>query len=160
MTRIGITGHSKLSAASVPLVLKALEDELSTCAAEGLVGVSCLAKGADQLFAQAVLDRGGSLDVVLPAADYRERKVKPDNAAEFDALISKAASVHTMPFATSNPDAYMRASEHVLSSVEAMVAVWDGQPSGGAGGTEDVVRAARERGVPVTVVWPGGAERG
>lgn len=39
-------------------MLKALEDELSTCAAEGLVGVSCLAKGADQLFAQAVLDRG------------------------------------------------------------------------------------------------------
>ena len=118
-----------------------------------------MAKGADQLFARAVLDLGGSLDVVLPAADYRERKVKPDNAAEFDALISKAANVHTMPFAMSNRDAYMSASEHVLSSVEAMIAVWDGQRSDGRGGTEDVVRAARDRGLPVAVVWPEGAER-
>lgn len=37
--------------------------------------------------------------------------------------------------------------------------VWDGGPSGGHGGTGDVVDAARERGIPVTVVWPEGAAR-
>ncbi|SFN70639.1 hypothetical protein SAMN05421805_106146 [Saccharopolyspora antimicrobica] len=30
----------------------------------------------------------------------------------------------------------------------------------GRGGTGDVVRAARERGIPVTVVWPDGTSRG
>ncbi|TDD42588.1 hypothetical protein [Saccharopolyspora elongata] len=158
MPHIGITGHSNLPAASVPLVREALAAALSVYR-EGLAGVTCLARGADQIFARAVLDVGGSFEVVLPAADYRERKVKPDNAAEFDELIGKASQVRTMPFDESNRDAYMAASEHVLGSVDAMLAVWDGRPSGGYGGTGDVVQAARERGIPVTVVWPAGAER-
>lgn len=157
--RIGITGHSNLTAATSRLVYQAIEDELAGHRDGELVGVSCLARGADQVFAGVILELGGSLEAVLPAADYRERKVKPDNAAEFDELIAKATVVHTMPFTQSNSEAYMVASEHVLDSVDAMVAVWDGQPSGGHGGTGDVVVAARERGVPVTIIWPGGAER-
>ncbi len=99
------------------------------------------------------------MEVVLPAAGYRERKVKPDNAAEFDELITKADVVHTMPAPESNRAAYLAASEHVLAHVDQMVAVWDGAEPDGTGGTGDVVRAARERGVPVTVVWPQGAAR-
>ncbi len=141
MVRIGITGHSNLT------------DDTAE-----LVGVTCLARGADQVFARVVLELGGSLEVVLPAADYRDRKVKPDNAAEFDGLIANA-SVHTMPFTESNRDAYMAASEHVLSIVDKLVAVWDGGPSGGHGGTADVVEAAGKRGLDVTVVWPERAAR-
>lgn len=159
MPRIGITGHSNLTARSVPLVAEAIRTVLAEQDAAELVGVTCLARGADQVFARVVLDAGGTLEVVLPAADYRERKVKPHNAAEFDELIGKAAEVQVMPFAESNRDAYMAASEHVLATVAALVAVWDGQPSGGHGGTGDVVAAARERGIPVTVVWPPGAAR-
>ena len=87
-------------------------------------GVTCSARGADQLFARAVLDLGGRVEVVLPASDYRERKVKPDNAANFAKLIGEAAVVITMSFETSSRDAYMAASEHVLATVDAMVAVW------------------------------------
>jgi hypothetical protein len=36
-----------------------------------LVGISCLADGADQLFARAVVDMGGALEVVIPAERYR-----------------------------------------------------------------------------------------
>ncbi|WP_233224030.1 hypothetical protein [Amycolatopsis sp. CA-128772] len=64
-----------------------------------------------------------------------------------------------MPFAESNRDAYMAASEHVLSIVDKMIAVWDGGPSGGHGGTADVVEAARDQGLDVTVVWPEHAAR-
>lgn len=156
--RIGITGHTNLTPATSVLVREVLDVELAGYDA-GLTGLSCLARGADQLFARAVLDAGGSLEVVLPAADYRARKVKPDNAADFEELLGKAAEVHTMPFAESNRDAYMAASEHVLSSVDKMLAVWDGQPAGGHGGTGDVVHAARGRGIPLTVVWPAGAAR-
>jgi hypothetical protein len=60
------------------------------------VGVTCLACGADQLFAHAVLDVGGAVEVVLPAADYRERKVKPANTAEFDRTSSQGRTgAHT-----------------------------------------------------------------
>ncbi len=155
--RVGVTGHSNLALDAVPVV----QAELRRVLVErpGIVGVTCLARGADQVFARVVLDLGGQIEVVLPAADYRDRKVKPDNAADFDDLIAKAAAVETMPYDRSNREAYLAASEHVLSTVDAMVAVWDGGPSGGTGGTADVVDAARERGIPVTVVWPDGARR-
>lgn len=156
--RVGITGHSNLTPDSVPVVAEALGKVLADLG-EPVVGVTCLARGADQIFASAVLETGGEIDVVLPAADYRDRKVKPDNRAEFEALISRATHVQVLPFETSNRAAYMAASEAVLSGVEHVVAVWDGQPSDGHGGTGDVVAAARERGVPVTVVWPDGAKR-
>lgn len=159
MPRIGITGHSNLTPATVPLVAEHIRGALGVDQPDHLIGLTCLARGADQVFARVVLDLGGSVEVVLPAADYRERKVKPDNAAEFDDLISKAAVVHTMPFPKSNSDAYMGASEHILSTIDSLIAVWDGQPSGGYGGTVDVVAAAEKRGIPVTVIWPDGAER-
>jgi hypothetical protein len=157
--RIGITGHSNLTPDTMPLVAEALRDVLAG-AEQPVVGVACLARGADQLFARVVLELGGEIEVVLPASDYRERKVKPENAAEFGDLIGKAGTVTTMPFETSNRDAYMAASEAVLTAVDAIVAVWDGQPSDGHGGTGDVVAAARDRNLPVTVVWPTGAARG
>jgi hypothetical protein len=64
------------------------------------------------------LELGGAVEVILPAADYRECKVKPDNAVEFDELMGKASTVHTMPFERSNREAYMAASDHILDTVE------------------------------------------
>jgi hypothetical protein len=40
------------------------------------------------------------------------------------------------------------------------LAVWDGKPARADGGTADVVADARERGTPVRVIWPNGAQRG
>lgn len=159
MSRIGITGHSNLTPDTEPLIAEAITAALAEHAVGPLTGVSCLAKGADQVFARAVLDLGGTLEVILPAADYRDRKVKPDNATQFDNLISQASKVHTMPFAQSNRDAYMAASDHVLSTIDTLLAVWDGGPSGGHGGTADVVVAATQRHIPITVIWPHGAAR-
>ena len=156
--RIGVTGHTNMAADSVPLVAAEIRKALSEFGLP-LIGVSCLARGADQVFARVILELGGQLHVVLPAADYRERKVKPDNREEFEALISQTASVKVLPFETSNRDAYAAANEEVLGSVDALVAVWDGTPSDGKGGTGDTVQAARRCGVPVSVVWPNGASR-
>jgi hypothetical protein len=53
----------------------------------------------------------------------------------------------------------MAASERMLDLADQLVAVWDGLPARGYGGTADVVAAARRRGMPVVVVWPPGARR-
>ncbi|HWN31377.1 MAG TPA: hypothetical protein VNP03_01485, partial [Pseudonocardia sp.] len=71
--RIGITGHSNLAPDSVPLVTEALRhavEKVRVGAGRPLIGVTCLARGADQLFARAVLELGGQIEVVLPASDY------------------------------------------------------------------------------------------
>ncbi len=156
--RIGITGHSNLAVESVPIVADALRAALVDLE-KPLSGVSCLARGADQVFARVVLEVGGDLHVVLPAADYRERKVKPDNREVFDSLIGRARKVRTLPFATADRDAYAAANDAVLADIDVLFAVWDGMPPDGKGGTGDTVRLARSRGLPVTVVWPPGASR-
>ncbi|WP_017539009.1 hypothetical protein [Nocardiopsis halophila] len=158
MMRIGITGHSNLSADTVPLVRTALDEALAPYGGD-LVGVSCLARGADRHFAEAVLDAGGTLEVVLPSVDYREAKVEPGDLGRFDGLLMRSALVRYMPHRSAGPDAYRDANESVLAGTDRLVAVWDGRPSGGKGGTGDAVEAARARGVPVDVVWPDGARR-
>lgn len=143
---------------SIPLVADAIRAHLETIGDE-LIGVSCIARGADSVFAKAVLDVGGALEVILPSADYREAKVKPDHAPLFDELIAKAATVRTLPFQTANRAAYEAANNVMLDEADQLVAVWDGEPSPDRGGTAGAVADARERGLPVIVIWPNGALR-
>lgn len=159
MTRIGITGHSNLSTESVPLVREALSTVLASYDDGDLVGLSCLARGADQIFAEVVLEIGGKLEVVLPSVDYREAKVKPYNLDQFDDLLMRSTLVRYMPHKNAGRQAYEDANEAILDGIDRLIAVWDGRPSGGKGGTGDAVLAARGRGVPVDVIWPDGARR-
>jgi hypothetical protein len=149
-----------VTAASVPLIYDAITEALARYRKDELVGISCIARGADSIFAQAVLDSGGALEAVLPSANYRERKVKPDHAAQFDELVHRAATVRVMPFDEANRVAYEAANEALLSSCDRLFAVWDGQAGVDKGSTASVVAAARERGISVDVIWPDGAARG
>ncbi len=159
MPRIAVTGHMKLTAESGPLIREAILGLLRQVKAGELVGVSCLARGADTIFAQAVIDVGGALEVVVPSADYRRAKVRPDHAAQFDRLLALAVKVHTAPFSHAGPEAYEAANRLLLSSCDVLYAVWDGESGVDRGSTGAVVQQARVRGIPVEVVWPGGARR-
>jgi hypothetical protein len=157
--RIGITGHMNLTPETVTLVRQDIEKALAAYRPDQLIGVSCLAVGADSIFAEAVLNAGGTLEVILPAEDYRERKVKPDHAPLFDNLISRAAAIHVMPYATSNRDAYEAANNAMLDTIDQLFAVWDGKSPVDKGGTAAVVEAAKSRNIAVRVIWPDGATR-
>ncbi|MGH3822743.1 MAG: hypothetical protein ACRDRA_07890 [Pseudonocardiaceae bacterium] len=148
-----------LTAGSVVLVRKVITDALTPYASDTLTGISCIARGADSVFAQAVLDLGGKLEVVLPAAGYREEKVKADHAPQFDELIRRATTVRVMPFEKANRVAYEAANEVLVSTCDTLFAVWDGHSGADKGGTASVVEFARSRGVPVMVIWPEGASR-
>jgi hypothetical protein len=160
VTTIAVTGHMDLTDASVPLVRDALRDLLKPHADGELTGISCIAKGSDSLFAEAVLEVGGSVVVVIPSRDYRQRKVKPDHEATFDRLMAAATEVIVLPHETANRQAYEAANRTLLERADRLVAVWDGEPpSGKGGGTADTVIEAREAGLPVDVVWPKEAAR-
>ncbi|MCD0446311.1 hypothetical protein LO763_22105 [Glycomyces sp. A-F 0318] len=158
--RIGITGHMNLTPATIDLVKDAFAAALAHTDNATLVGVSCLAEGADAVFAQAVLDAGGRLEVLLPAPDYRDTRVSPAHLDVFDALAAAAVEVQYVA-AASSMGAYEQANDRMLESVEVLWAVWDGQssPSWKRGGTADAVAAAKARGVPVIRFWPPGASR-
>ncbi|MFF0489534.1 hypothetical protein ACFYTQ_11000 [Nocardia sp. NPDC004068] len=148
-----------ITAETVPLVYNEIVRRLPSADGTDLVGVSCIARGADSVFAQAILDSGGRLEVVLPSRTYRERKVKPDHAPQFDEFVQRAAEVRVMDFDEANADAYEAANEAVLGSCDRLIAVWDGQ-DGERSGTGSVVAMAQKRGLPVDVIWPRGAARG
>ncbi|WP_280420156.1 hypothetical protein [Nocardia carnea] len=154
--RVAVTGHMNITEETAVLVREEIARRLAEVS--DLVGVSCIARGADSVFAQAVLEAGGRLEVVLPSRNYREAKVKPDHAPVFDELVARASEVQVMDFEEAGREAYEAANEALLGSADRLVAVWDGD-GGEAGGTGSVVKLARERGLAVDVVWPEGAAR-
>ncbi len=60
-----------------------------------------------------------------------------------------------MPPTVVRDEAYARAGEDVLDRCDVLLAVWDGQPAQGRGGTGEVVRRAREMGKPLLDVRAG-----
>ncbi|WP_416976417.1 hypothetical protein [Streptomyces sp. T028] len=161
MTTIAVTGHMDLTEDTIPLIRTALDDLLKQYAKNGdLVGVSCIAKGSDSLFAEAVLAAGGRLTVIIPSQDYRQNKVKPDHAPLFDHLLEAAAEALVLPHETANRQAYEAANAVLIERADRLVAVWNGEPpTGKGGGTADTVLEAQAAGIPVDVVWPDGAAR-
>ncbi len=157
MTRLGITGHRGLPPATTRLVEEALGEALADYGAS-ITGVTLLADGADQLFARAVIDHGGRIEVIVPATHYRAG-LPAHTYAEYDDLLGHASAVHRLNFTESTPEAHMAASELMISLVTELLAVWDHQPARAYGGTADVVAHARDQGRPVRIIWPHGASR-
>ncbi|WP_017539141.1 LOG family protein [Nocardiopsis halophila] len=157
MRRIAVTGHRGLP----PDVERAVEEALRARLAAlgpGLIGLSCLADGADTLFARAVIEAGADLEAIVPAERYRDG-LPPAHRPVYDALVARAALVHHLPFAESTPWAHLEAGRYMVDHSDELLAVWDGRAARGPGGTADIVAYARERDRAVTVIWPDGAVR-
>jgi hypothetical protein len=156
-TVVGFSGHQALSDLTSELIRGALQHELAQLVP--LVGLTSLAAGADQIFAQCVLDLGGELSVIVPSKRYEETFASPDDLANYRRLLSVAASTVELNHSAPSEAAYWDAGRHVVEQAKVLVAVWDGLPAAGLGGTADVVKYATELGREVIVVWPTGAAR-
>jgi hypothetical protein len=157
MPRIAVSGHRGLPVATTRLITQAIRDALRDTAGT-ITGLSCLADGADQVFARAVLNAGGLLEAVVPARRYREG-LPAEALSEYDALMASAAAIHRIDFTESTPEAHMAASEFMVDWADELWAVWDGRAARAYGGTADVVAYARDHGTTVQVIWPDGARR-
>lgn len=155
--RIGVSGHQGLSAEITDTVRRDIVTALRQ--AGPVVGVTSLAGGADQLFANCVLEVGGALDVIIPSRRYDESFADADTLAEYSRLLSLAASVRTLDFDAPSEEAYLAAGKAVVDASERMIAIWDGLPPRGSGGTADIVEYAKATHREVTVIWPLGARR-
>jgi hypothetical protein len=94
----------------------------------------------------------------VPATEYRDGL--PANSHDaYDKLLADAAHVHRLARTHSDSAAHWEASEVMLSDADRLVAVWDGMPARGYGGTADIVALAHDHGIQVSIVWPAGARR-
>jgi len=124
--------------------------------------VSAIAEGADQWVADEAVKLGHELQCPLPFAreEYEKDFDDPAVKAEFHHLLSQATAVfeldgkvETTPEGKRKPTAaaYEAVGLAVLNQTDLLLAIWDGQPPHGPGGTGAVVIKALERGIPV--VW-------
>lgn len=155
--RFGVTGHRILP----PRIIDRVRQHWSAAlpADAELRGVSCLADGADQLFAAEVLASGGTLEVILPCEGYAGSLSSDASRKRFEKLRKAAETVVTLPYPEPSGQAYLAAGQALVDRCDHLFAVWDGRPAHGLGGTADVVAYAVARHRPVTVLWVDGVVR-
>ncbi len=151
--RVGITGHRRFKDPSaLAWAEEALREKLRQY--KQICGLTSLAKGADQIFACTVLELGGQLEAVLPFPGYGESFDDAGETDGFRELIRRCAKVTTLQFAGSKNRSYLAAGQYVADHCDLLVAVWDGKPAAGLGGTADVVAYARREGKKVYQINP------
>lgn len=159
MKRIGVTGHRSIPQELHAHVLEELRAAL--CGHDGsLEALSSLAAGADQLFADLALAHGAELTAVIPSGDYEAGFTDGADLERYRTLRARAAREIRLGFPHSTDEAYYAAGTYIADHCDRLVAVWDGRPARGLGGTGDIVTYARGLGRPVTVIWRDGVERG
>jgi hypothetical protein len=158
VTSLGVTGHQTIPPEARELVVGAIRDILSE-ADPPLSAVTSLAAGADQLFATEFLRTGGHLQVIVPSRRYEQTFTTDEDLALFRSLLAAAQVVTRLDYEEPSEEAFLAAGKIVVDNCERLIAVWDGEPARGLGGTADVVRYAREAGKAVSIVWPDGVGR-
>lgn len=150
--RVGVTGHQRLEdPTGWPWVAEAMRQELANVAPP-LVGITSLAVGADQLLAELILERGGMIHAVLPFADI-ERSFAPEDVSAYRQL-ARQATIEVLDTQGTDEDAYLAAGQRIVELSDLVLAVWNGKPAKGRGGTADVVAYARHRSVPLIHINP------
>ena len=117
-----------------------------------LLFISPLADGSDQIAARIALELGFELHVVLPfpAPVYRRELADDQSRESFDALIARANCVLELPGEHERPiDAYVMTGRATIAHCDLLLAIWDGLPPRGRGGTGEVVELAVVNGTPV-----------
>lgn len=128
---------------------------------------SSLARGADRIVAKAVLERTVTgerprLNAVLPLEpdDYRTDFTTLDDRQNFDSLLALdpdfavvksagAALLNVSDEKSVRDAAYFAAGKRVVDQSNFMIAVWNGRPGLGLGGTADAVHYAVQQLRPV-----------
>lgn len=159
MTVIGCTGHQSLTPLTERLVASSLVDLISGTDADEITGLSSLAEGADQIFALAILASGGHLKTIVPCEGYEKAFPSEESRAKYEKLRDLSDQVKVLPFDHPSEDAFLAAGRRIVEGCDLLVAIWNGQEAVGKGGTGDVVCYAKERGIPVSIIWPAGSRR-
>jgi hypothetical protein len=166
VVRLGVTGHrpAGLKRANSALLSRRVDRALdavarAACSRRGEARpqvrvLSALAEGADRIVAERALQQDCELQCVLPFArqsyelDFRTSASRQaynsllDRASETTALAGKRGSREQ------RESAYEAVGRAILDQSDVMLAIWNGAPAAGRGGTGQIVRESKLRGVP------------
>jgi hypothetical protein len=151
---IGVTGHRDIAVDDERLqatVVRELERLQQAAPGRWAVVLSCLAEGADRLVARLAIDHlAAELVAILPMPprDYRRDFRDAASRREFDALLDVAAERVIVDKRSSAGGVhgddrtlrYALAGARLVERSGVLLALWDGKPARGIGGTAQIVR--------------------
>jgi len=109
---------------------------------EGLRVISAIAEGADTIFAEKAVELNIPLEIVRPFEDYGIDFTTPSAKQRYERLRSCALSETILPHTGRSDAAYLAGMYWIVDNCSLVVAVWDGSPARGSGGTGDAVERA------------------
>lgn len=151
---IGVTGHRDIDSRDPRLteIVGREMEQLRLRAADPHTSVlSCLAEGADRMVARLGLDLLGSELVAtlpMPPSEYRRDFYSARSREEFDELLAAARKVVVLVDGRTPPEGYQGgarthryacAGAYIVAHCDVLIALWDGQPARGLGGTGQIV---------------------
>src|SRR5207253_2523895 len=86
-------------------------------------GFSSLAEGADQIFAEAILEYGGDLKAIIPKPDY-EKHFTPTAREKYLALKDLAQTQELEP-QFSDEASFFNAGRYIVDHTNLLLAIWD-----------------------------------
>jgi len=148
----GLAGHQRIGP---PATIEWLRQQIRATVKNHQVakGVVSLAIGADQLFAAVLLELGVPYLVVLPCALYADTFSKTD-LPKYQYFLQRASAIQELPFQKPSESAFYEAGKTVVQGSDLIIAVWDGEPSRGLGGTADIVNYAENIHKPIVHIDP------
>jgi hypothetical protein len=148
---IGFTGHRSLpnEAASRKLIYDFLAEKKQSTS-EILLGVSSVAAGGDLLFAESCIALDIPLCVLLPLPQEEFRNDFDSSTwARAQLAMSRAMSVEVTGKEGQRDECYYECGLATVLQSQWLIALWNGEPAQGLGGTEQIVTFARQIGRPV-----------
>lgn len=156
---VGVTGHRKLNnkpklARQTQWIIEKIKQLLPSFKKTplSLTILSPLAEGADRLVAREILKMSNSqLEVVLPLEkdDYLKDFEDQESKAEFEKFLSQARRIKNLPPTASRTEAYAQVGRYVVDNCDVLIALWNGKPAAGQGGTAEIVEYARRKKCPL-----------
>ena len=153
---VSVTGHRFLR--NIEELLAPIDNVLAAIQVRwpdrSLTIISSLAEGGDRLVAQRALAKfHARLVVPLPMSEdeYSLDFEQAGSDQEFRMLLGRASEIVRFPSASDRPAAYAETGHYLLSQCDVLIALWDGLPPHGDGGTATVVSSARKMAHPL--VW-------
>lgn len=157
---IGVSGHRTLQnpdpiIAAVDETLHAIKQifEIETIAL-----LSPLAEGADRIIAERALAIEGTKLIAvlpLPVESYQEDFRSHSSREQFQGLLELAIEIIELPGVINREESYRNVGKYLVAHCDVLIAIWDGQPARGPGGTAEVVALARDRNLPVAWIYAG-----
>lgn len=147
---VGVTGHRHLSSASAAAAKQQVESLFDQLAIElphtPLVLLTALAEGADLLAAEVAQERGWELLVPLPMEieRYAASFSDPSAAARMRAIVAGGVRLQVLGQTSDDDEScFLQLAVFLARHAYLLVALWDGEPGRGKGGTASVVHMAR-----------------